>query len=277
MFRWTILVLLVSGVSLVGCGESGDGDGDYDDGCGCWDEDDEGCGDEDESATASSKSKVYSPDQGSATIKGTVKFEGKPPRRRRIDVGSEQYCTDSHKDSPIFSETAIVSPAGELKNVFVSVKSGLKGWKFNTPGEAAVLDQTGCTYVPHVLGMQKGQVIRIVNNDPIMHNVHAYHLKTRKDLFNFGQSKKGQSESRTLQRTGMVQVKCDVHGWMGSYIGVVNHPFFSISDDAGAFRLADLPAGTYVVEAWHEKFGSHTQTVTVADGESRDITFTFKK
>ena len=75
----------------------------------------------------------------------------------------------------------------------------------------------------------------------------------------------------------MVKVKCDVHGWMSSYLGVVPHPFFAVTGDDGSFELKGLPPGEYTVEAWHEVYGTKTAEVTVADRDAQEITFTFEE
>lgn len=236
---------------------------------------DEGCGgDEGESSGCGGE---YSAATATAGIKGVVKWEGKAPLRRMIDMGSEKFCVQTHAGDEMRSETTIVGPGGELKNVFVHITKGLGNWKFPVPSETKELDQQGCAYVPHVIGMQVGQSLKVLNGDPILHNVHGVNMRTRKDEFNKGQPNKGAHFSRTFRRPSMISVKCDVHGWMQSYIHVVKDPFYAVTGDAGAFALDKLPAGTYTVVAWHEKWGTQTQTVTVKDGETAEISFTFSK
>lgn len=235
-------------------------------GCGC------ACGDEEEVASGG----VYTADQGTATVRGVVKWDGEAPKRRKIDLGADKYCESCHPDGAL-SETAIVGPDGGFANVFVTVKSGLRGWKFETPAEAKKLDQVQCTYVPHVLGIQVGQTLEIHNSDPTMHNIHAINASTRRDEFNFAQSKKGAVDKRSFRRPATIAVKCDVHGWMSSTIHVVKHPFYAVTGEDGAFELSGLPAGTYTLEARHEKYGTQTLSVTVADGATAEAAFTFRK
>ncbi len=73
----------------------------------------------------------------------------------------------------------------------------------------------------------------------------------------------------------MVPFKCDVHRWMNSFVGVVDHPFFAVTGADGSFQLKGLPPGTYTIEAWHEKFGTKTASVTIGAKESKDVAFTF--
>ena len=163
---------------------------------------------------------------------------------------------------------------GGLENVFVYVKDGLGTYHFDIPSESVKLDQQGCRYMPHVLGARVGQPIEISNSDETMHNVHAVPDVNRE--FNFAQFKKGQSDVRTFTTPEvMVPFKCDVHGWMNAYVGIVEHPYFAVSSDGGKFELKGLPPGTYTIEAWHEKSGTQTQQVTIGAKESKEITFSF--
>lgn len=218
------------------------------------------------------KTKAWDPALGTATVKGVVKFTGKPPRQRAVDTSAEPKCAEHGK---VVDESVVVNPDGTLKNVFVWVKQGLEDWKFPTPTEPAVLDQRGCTFHPRVQGVLAGQPLSIRNDDPFLHNVHVFAKKNRG--FNMGQPKKGMEAVKKFTRPEvMMSVKCDVHGWMRSFIGVVAHPYFAVTGTTGAFELKNLPPGEYTVEAWHEEYGTKTATVTVADGESKDIEFQFE-
>lgn len=210
-----------------------------------------------------------------ATVIGTVKFTGTAPRPRRIDMSEEAACAEKYPQGA-FTEEVVVSADGKLANVFVYVKEGLPaGTKFATPTQAVVLDQQGCRYHPHVLGIQVGQSLEILNSDPLLHNINAKPTKQRG--FNISQPVAGMKTTRKFSaREIMVPVECDVHGWMKAYIGVLDHPFYSVTGDQGAFALKGLPAGSYVIEAWHEKYGTQTQTVTLAEGQQATVNFTFR-
>jgi plastocyanin len=217
---------------------------------------------------------TWNPAMGTATVTGTVRFDGKPPRRRPVQMGAEPACAEHHKTPPV-SETVIVNADGTLRNVFVVIKKGLQGWKFPVPSEPVVLDQVGCTYVPHVFGVRTGQTVNIRNSDGVEHNVHLF--SKRNGRLNFAQTK-GASRDHVFKRQEvMVQLKCDIHGWMKSWAGVVKHPFFAVTADGGTFELKGLPPGDYEVEAWHEKYGSQTGKVTVGDNETKTVDFTFSK
>ena len=277
MLKSSIAFLLV--VLMAACGGKEDPTAAADDGCGCACSDacgdgcGDACGDDDDGGM-----KIYSPDKATATISGTVKFDGKAPRRRPIDMGAEKYCKECYKDGgPALTERIMVGEGGALQNVYVTIKRGLRGWKFPKPTTEALLDQVKCAYVPHVLAVRVGQTIKIRNSDPIMHNVHATPYKGQSDTFNMAQTQKGQVDKQVIKRAGMYAVKCDVHGWMSSFIGVSKHPFSVVTGADGKFTLSKVPAGEYTIEAWHEKFGTQTAKLTVKDGGSASADFTFKK
>ena len=136
------------------------------------------------------------------------------------------------------------------------------------------LDQKGCHYSPHVLGIQVGQPLQVVNSDNTLHNVHAMPNANRE--FNQGQPVPGMKNSVTFTAPEvMIPFKCDVHGWMHAYVGVMDNPYFAVTQDGGKFELT-IPPGTYTIEAWHEKLGTQTQMVTVGAKETKDVAFTFK-
>ena len=140
-----------------------------------------------------------------------------------------------------------------------------------------MLDQVKCHYTPHVLGAQQGDALHVKNSDATMHNIHATPMDGGDDLFNQGQPNKGDVYKTTVDSVGFVRVKCDVHGWMGAFICVVNHPFFSVTGEDGKFSISNVPAGDYTVVAWHEKYGEKEMSVTVKDGETKSTSFTYSK
>jgi plastocyanin len=207
-------------------------------------------------------------------IKGRVLFEGTPPKDKKIPVDADPYCGSQHPDG-FMSEVYKIAAGGEMANVFVWIKKGAEGRAVAVPATPVVLDQVGCRYEPHVLGVRAGQPLLIRNSDETMHNVHA--LPTVNPDFNFSQAKKGLENTKTFtSQEVMVKVKCDVHGWMGAWVGVVGHPWFAVTGASGAFELKDVPPGEYEVEAWHEKLGTSQQKVVLGAKESKELTFTFK-
>ena len=205
-------------------------------------------------------------------VTGMVVLEGTPPDPERIRMNADPVCVREAIETE--TEYYMVGDGGSLGNVFVYVKEGLGGRSFPTPSEPFIFDQRGCRYRPHVFGMQVGQTLVIQNSDPTLHNIHA--TPALNDEFNTGQPIQGMKFERMFENPEvMVPFKCDVHGWMNAYVGVLDHPYFTVSDGSGAFEISTLPPGDYVIEAWHEELGTQTQNVTVGEQETVEISFTF--
>lgn len=206
-------------------------------------------------------------------VTGKVSFDGAAPKPTRLRMDADKVCSRAHKDA-VLGEDVIVNSNGTLRNVIVYVKDGLKVRKFPAPKDKAKFDQVGCIYTPHVLGLQTGQEVTIVNSDPTLHNVHS--LSKDNPSFNVAQPKQGMTLSKTFDKPEIFKVKCEVHTWMGAYIGVFDHPFFAVTGDDGTFKLEKLPPGEYTLEAWHEKYGTQTMKVTVEKTGAKTADFTFK-
>ncbi len=204
-------------------------------------------------------------------IAGSVVFEGTAPSMDAIDMSSESVCAAKHASTPMIEEV-VVNGNGTLANVFVYVKEGLESLQFPTPG-AVLLDQNGCVYLPHVLGVMAGQDITIKNSDGLLHNINASPAEQRG--FNTSQPVAMETTRAFGTAEVMVPLRCDVHCWMNAYVGVLDHPYHSVSNGSGAFSLSTLPPGDYVIEAWHERYGTQTQNVTVTTGQTAEVTFTF--
>jgi plastocyanin len=211
---------------------------------------------------------------GNGVIRGTVSFDGDViPPSPTIQMNADPNCARMHAE-PVLNEVVVVGEGNGLGNAFVYVKEGLEGKSFAPPEGSLTLDQQGCLYHPHVLGVRAGQTLRIVNSDDTLHNIHAFATKNKE--FNIGQPVKGLTTERAFDVPEvMIPVRCDVHKWMASYLGVVDHPFFAVTASNGQFELAGLPAGSYLVEAWHEQYGTRQASVTLGDGETGSIAFSF--
>lgn len=209
-----------------------------------------------------------------ATIRGRVTLEGTVAKAEPIRMSADLFCQRAHGE-PVYPNSVVVSADGGLDNVFVYVKRGLEGRTFPPASGPAQLEQRGCTYNPHVMGLRTGQPLEIINSDPTLHNIHA--LPVKNPPFNLGQPIQGMRSTKTFQTPEItVPIKCDVHPWMSAYVGVVDHPFFAVTAAGGAYTLNGLPPGEYVIESWHERLGVQTQDVKVGPGEEAQVSFVFK-
>ncbi len=228
--------------------------------------------------SVAAEGKPWDPALGTATITGSVKFDGKPPRARPIDMaGADEKCAELHDGVRQKPETVVVNDNGTLRNVFVWVKTGSEGRSFPMPEGDALLDQNGCMYFPHVQGMRKGQSLSIKTSDPTAHNVHGYAKVNRP--FNRSQPAGAANVTVQMRREEVsppMKVKCDIHPWMNAYVAVVDHPYFAVTGPDGSFELPNLPPGNYTVEAWHEKYDVIEQTITIGDNETKTLEFTYE-
>jgi len=209
-----------------------------------------------------------------STVNGKVKFVGKAPANPAIDMSEEPKCKAKYTTTP-HEAIVDVNKNGTLANVFVYVKAGLPAdAKYPAPATSVVIDQNGCTYHPRVFGIMVGQKLDIKNSDPLLHNIKALGKKNRP--FNISQPTAGMTTTRTFTAPEVIlPVECNVHGWMHAFIGVLPHPFFASTGADGSFSITGLPAGTYTVEAWHEKYGAQTATVTVTGSDTKTADFTY--
>ncbi|HLK65371.1 MAG TPA: hypothetical protein VKU19_18155 [Bryobacteraceae bacterium] len=208
------------------------------------------------------------------SLSGTVRFTGKAPAKKIIDMSGDPACVEAHHGKA-YGESLVVNGKGDLANVFVYVKSGLEGKTFETPTTPVMFDQRGCWFSPRVFGIQAGQPLQISNSDPVTHNVHPIAQVNRE--WNHSQGPGDAPLARKFHRLEvMIPVKCNIHSWMHAFIGVLDHPYFAVSGPDGAFAIPNLPPGDYVVEAWHEKLGVQQVRVSVAPSAKQEIGFTFK-
>ncbi len=208
-------------------------------------------------------------------IAGSVAFEGTPPEPKVWHtVNSDPECQRAGHDV-IASEEVVVNTNGTLRYVFVYISNGLGSLQFPIPSEPVILDQRGCRYAPHVIGLRAGQTLLILNSDSTMHNVHASPQRNR--AFNAGMTAVVKKLTRTFDRPEvMIPFNCNVHPWMSAFAGVLDHPFFAITNTEGTFRLGLLPPGEYEVTARHERFGVLKQIVQLKTSEQRQVDFNFQ-
>jgi hypothetical protein len=220
----------------------------------------------------------YKPSGQEGSIAGTISYTGAPPAPKGISMDADPVCASASPDAK--AEDIVVS-GDKLANVLVYIKEGKVGEKnFNTysfapTSQPATLDQHGCHYVPHVVGVQVNQGFSIINSDPTSHNVNVDAKQNEK--FNQGQPPGAAPIVKQFKRAEtVIPVKCNQHPWMRAYVGVLPHPFFAVTDKDGHFEIKGVPPGTYTLVAWHEKYPQGlTQTVTVGAGAAADAAFSF--
>ena len=229
------------------------------------------CG-RDESACNASHSVTPLDPAATGTITGTVTFAGPPPAMKPVALGGDPQCAIQHQ-GPVLAGDALVHD-GKVQNAFVYVKDGLGTRTFAVPETPVTVDQVGCLYQPHVAGAQTCQPIEFVNGDPTLHNVHG--MPGRSAPWNFGMALQGSKRRIRIENPEvMIPVTCDVHPWMRGYLGVLPHPYFAVTGADGRFTLRGVPAGEYVLAAWHERFGTREAPLTLGAGETKDVAFAY--
>ena len=245
---WTVLSVLVM-VAAVACGGGGEAEGE---------------------APAAAAAPAFDP-ASAGNVSGMVMLDGEMPAPEELMMNSDPVCA---MDATNTMSESFVGGNGHLGNVFVYVQAGLEGQSFPAASGTVTLNQQGCRYTPHVFGIRVGQTLEIVNSDPTLHNIHATPAVNAE--FNMGQPIQNMRFERTFDSAEvMVPFRCDVHGWMNAYAGVLDHPYFAVTGEDGLFDISTLPPGDYVLEAWHEQLGTQTQNVTVATGQTAEVSFTF--
>jgi uncharacterized membrane protein/plastocyanin len=206
------------------------------------------------------------------TITGSALFEGKIPQGKRLNLPAA--CAKNFK-GPVYSNEVIVNN-GKLQNVLVRVISGIEGKTFtDIPTKEVELDQHGCMYTPRVVGARVGQKVTFINSDPVFHNVRS--ITAVNQRFNMAMPTKGQRETKIFNKPEtFLQAKCSVHPWMGAYVAVMDHPYFSVTNSQGEFTIKNLPEGKYTIEAWHEVYGTQKQEIAVTKNGMTPLTFIFK-
>ncbi|HET9131284.1 MAG TPA: hypothetical protein VFO86_10070 [Terriglobia bacterium] len=214
---------------------------------------------------------IYNPATATSRVFGSIKFEGKPPEMAPLKAGGSRFCVMNARN--LSEEDVLVTKDGKLRNVIVYVKSGFEGKTYSAPDQPAVLDQQKCVYVPHVLTIMTKQKLSVRNSDATFHNVHG--MPQSNKVFNFAQTDKGAENTVTFDHAEMpFPAGCDLHKWMGVWIGVFDHPFHSTSGESGNYELK-LPPGKYEIAAWHEKYGEKVSTVEIGDKAEQHLDFSF--
>lgn len=207
------------------------------------------------------------------TIEGTVHYAGTAPKPIQIDMSQDPACSLGAAN---YTEGYVVNNGG-FANVFVYVKDGLGNRVYAAPSQPVTIDQKGCRYVPHVVGVMAGQPVRFINSDPTMHNVHMMPAVAGNQAVDISQAPNQQGgDQRTFHTPElMIPVRCNNHPWMQAFINVAANPFFSVSDQSGHFVIRGLPPGTYTVVADQEQLGQKSATVTISPKQTLTQDFTY--
>jgi plastocyanin len=209
-----------------------------------------------------------------SSITGTVTFDGKVPTLRPLAMEGDPACAKKHS-GPVPNEALVLGSGNTMGNIIVWVSKGLPpGKTYPAPTTPVVLDQHGCQYKPHAMGIMVGQPYKILNSDGILHNIHT--LPKVNPSFNqaFPATRK-EATTKFDKPEAIFGIKCDVHPWMSAFVGVFTHPFYSVTGPDGKFTISGLDPGTYEITAWHEKLGTQTASVTVGANEAKTQAFKF--
>ncbi len=215
---------------------------------------------------------TYFPTGNEASVTGTISLKGMPPKFQVFDMAADPACQNLNRKP---QRDWLKTSQGKLANAFIYVKGDkLNAYNFPLPDSDVMLNQRACYFEPHVFGLRVGQSLRIINSDPTQHNVHPIPRLSRE--WNQTQAQDAPPMVKTFPRAEvMIPIKCNQHPWMKAYVGVMNHPYFAVSDTSGKFEIRGLPAGTYKLVVWHEIFGEQEIEVTLVPGENRNADFTF--
>jgi plastocyanin len=208
------------------------------------------------------------------SISGTIHFSGQRPTAKPIDMSEDPACVAAHHGKPV-DESLLVSPRGGLDNAFVYIKTGLEGKRFEAPATPVTIDQNGCWFHPRVLGIQTGQELKVVNSDPVTHNIHPMAQINREWNHSQGAGD-APLERKFVKPEVMIRVKCNIHSWMHAFIGVVDNPYFAVSKEDGSFTIDNLPPGTYTLGIWQENLGPEERIITIAPHQKARLDITLK-
>jgi hypothetical protein len=223
---------------------------------------------------AASGGSIYQPTGNEGSITGKVNFQGQAPKFKAIGMDADSVCASKHS-GPVYPEAVVANANGTLRNVLVYVKTGLEGKIFRVPDQPVVLDQNGCMYQPHVIGIQARQQLKVVTSDKTTHNIHPMPKVNRE--WNVSQPPGADAILQTFNRPEVsIPVKCNQHPWMRAYIHVLGNPFYAVTGEDGTYEIKGLPPGKYEIESVQEHYGAQTQTVTVAPKQSASADFNYK-
>jgi plastocyanin len=211
--------------------------------------------------------------QAAGTVGGKVTVEGVTVMAKTINMASEPGCAKMYSTPPK-SEDLVVGQGNMLENVVVYISAGAPD-ESSAPSQPVQVVQKGCRFAPHVVAMQTGQPVQMVNEDSTSHNIHP--LATNNREWNKAEPPGATPLTESFARPEFISVKCNVHPWMHAYFAVLKTSHYAVTGDNGDFSLNNLPAGKYTITAWHETLGTQTQEITITGNETVPVNFVFKR
>lgn len=211
------------------------------------------------------------PTEATGILTGVVRFAGEQiPSSTIVPVGADpHYCGHEHS-----KQDCVIDPESRgIRYVIVRLAGEqIRDWPPSKPGYLR-LDNSNCRFEPHAAVLTRGSTIEAYNSDEILHTVHAYFAAS----FNVALPRKGVSVRRVVSAPGLIQFRCDVHGWMNAFVQVDPHPFHAVTDTRGRFTIAEVPGGSYTLVAWHERLGTQEAEIRVEPGQRTEVELNYRE
>lgn len=219
---------------------------------------------------------TQAPVDNGASLVGFVTFKGKVPGPEAIEITKDnQICGAGHRK---IQWVALAEGKG-LQNVAVYIPGIKKGKPFTHPEGGYEMDQRECRFIPNFTAVPRGQTLRVLNGDSLLHNIHTYEIigRARRTMFNVGQPEKGFAFSRTLVtfKGNAMKVECDIHNFMHAWVFIPRNPYFSVVDEKAGYKIETIPPGKHTVVAWHPTLGEKEAEVTLEPGQALEFDFAF--
>jgi plastocyanin len=147
----------------------------------------------------------------------------------------------------------------------------VEGPKEKPRAASATITMKGKAFDPRVAVVPVGGTVAFPNQDPVFHNVFSVSGENRFDLELY---KKPKSASFVFRHPGLVRVYCNIHPQMSAYVLVRDNPFWARASPDGSFEIPDVPGGTWMMKAWHERAGEASQAVSVPDEGELEVPIT---
>ena len=216
------------------------------------------------------------PVENGASIQGIVTFIGMVPAPKKFLISKDNNtCGTGNREI----QWVTLANGRSLQNVAVYIVEIDHGKDWQKPENGYFLNQEGCRFIPDFFAVPKGEKLRILNSDPMLHNIHTYEVinRIRRTMFNTGQPEKGFEFTKQIhtRRGNIVKIECDAHNFMHAWIFVPENPYYNLVNTKGRYSIDDIPAGTYTVRAWHPTLGLEESKVTLQANQKMTLNFEF--